>query len=253
MPPPALNFLAATGRLGSFVARVAAHGATGRWYLKQILAQTVQVILRTFLPVMAVIAPFGMIVGVQGKAILELFGAHTTLPSMVAILMLREVAPLMSGIMLCLQAGSGFAGELGTMRVKEEIDATEMMSVDPLTYVLIPRLLAIVIAGPILYTLAAAVGVAGGWIASVGPNLSSGTFYTTMFQFLGPIDILGGAIKTLVFGFIAGSISLFEGFHATKGARGVALSTNRAVVVTVLLCVVTNYFLSSALYGAHSG
>lgn len=253
MPPKALGFFGATGRLGLFLASAVQHAARSRWYFDQLLEQTARVILRSFLPIMAVTAPFGMIVGVQGKAILELFGAHTTLPSLVAILMLREVAPLMAGIMLCLQSGSGFAGELGTMRVKEEIDATEIMAVDPVAFQVVPRILAITIAGPILYTLAAAVGVAGGWIASVGPNLSTGYFFDSMFNFLGPMDLLGGAIKTTVFGFVAGSVSCWQGYHSERGARGVARSTNRAVVWTVLLNVVLNYFLSSALYGVIGG
>ena len=249
MPPKALGFFGATGRLGLFLARVSTHAATSRWYFDQILEQTARVIFRTFVPIIAVIAPFGMIVGVQGSAILDLFGAHTTLPSLVAMLMLREVAPLMVGIMLCLQSGSGFAGELGTMRVKDEIDATEIMAVDSIALQVIPRILAITVAAPVLYTIAAGVGVAGGWIASIGPNLSSGFFFSSMFDFLGPMDLLGGAIKAVAFGFVAGCVSCWQGYHSERGARGVARSTNRAVVLTVLLNVVMNYFLSSALYG----
>ncbi len=248
-PARVLNVLVGTGRIGLFVVTLVKACTTGRWYVGQIIQRSVEVILRCFLPVMAVTAPFGMIIGVQGSAILKLFGAHLTLPSLVVMLMLREIAPLMAGIMLALQAGSGFAGELGTMRVKEEIDASEIMSVDPLVFQVIPRILAITLAGPVLYTLAGAIGIAGGWFASVGDQISHGTFMANMFDFLGPMDILGGAIKTSVFGFTAGVISCYHGFNATRGARGVAQSTNRAVASTVLLNVVLNYFLSSALYG----
>lgn len=248
-----LSWLQGTGRLGLFVADVGLQIKDGRFYLGQVIDQGMRVILRCFLPILAVTGPFGMIVGVQGNAILKLFGAHMTLPSLISLLMLREVSPLMVGIMLSLQSGSGFAGELGTMRVKEEIDATEMMGINPSLYHVLPRILAITVAGPILYALSGAIGVSGGALVAIGENISFGAFFYKMTDFLSVMDILGGAIKTTAFGFVAGTISCYHGFYSERGARGVARSTNRAVVSSVLLIVVMNYFLSSALYGFSGG
>jgi phospholipid/cholesterol/gamma-HCH transport system permease protein len=222
----------------------------GHLYVRECLFQATRVIARTIVPTCAMRFPFGMIIGLQGYSILDLFGAHITLPSLLAIMMLREVAPVMTGVMLALQAGSGAAGELGTMQVKQEIDATEIMAVDPVAFHVLPRMFAIVVTGPVLFTIGGAIGLVGGYVAVVGDVISHGTFMSNLWTFLTLADVWGGVAKALAFGLIVAVVCCYEGFYSGRGARGVGAASNRAVVTSVLLIVVSNYFLSSAIYGA---
>lgn len=244
------NAVAAVGRRGLFTVSLIAVWAAGPRYFRRILEETNRTIWRCVLPVCAVAGPFGMVIALQGSVIVEVFGAQTTLPSLLVIIVLREIGPLVAGLMLALQAGSGYAGELGTMRVKEELDALNLMGVHPLAFQVFPRVAAITLAAPVLCIFAGAAGILAGRFGVISTGqVSPAVFNEEMFAFMRGMDIWGGLVKAGCFGLIIGIVCCFEGYSAGKGARGVAEATNRGVIVSVLLIVACNYLLSSILYG----
>ena len=134
--------LAGIGRFGIFAGRVGWRACTPTWEIRQIARQTWLVTLRCLLPVVAVVFPFGMVMALQGLEIFELFGAQRLLSSLVSVAVFRELSPVLASVLVAAQGGSAFAAELGAMRIREELDATEIMAIDPLRVHVVPRVLA---------------------------------------------------------------------------------------------------------------
>jgi len=198
-----------------------------------------------------IVAAFGAVVALQGLEIFKIFGTEAMLPSLVVVAILREAAPTFAGIMMAAQAGSSVAAELAVMKVKEEIDATEVMSVDALRFHVLPRIVGLFFAAPVLTVLAGAGGIASAWVVTVKiAGVSSGTFRENMFGFIKTADVLGCLAKAALYGLMIGVIATYQGVNAGRGARGVGEAANRAVVVAIVCIVVANYILTSALFGA---
>jgi phospholipid/cholesterol/gamma-HCH transport system permease protein len=137
------------------------------------------------------------------------------------------------------------------MRIKEELDATEVMAVDALKFHAVPRVIALTIACPLLNIVGSVAGVAGGYVTAVFiKGESGGIFLAELWSFMGPIDLYGGIVKTTVFGLVIGLISCYHGYRATGGAAGVGKAVNDTVVHSVVAFITLNYFLTSALFGA---
>ncbi len=179
------------GQLGGFGGRVLRSFVAGRWSMSEFTAQAATVASRCFLPVVLTIGPFGAVIGVQGMAILELFTAHRLLSSLLSIFMIRELGPVLAAVLVAAQAGSSFAAELGAMRIKEEIDATEVMAVDPIGWHVVPRVLAMALVVPLLTTVANAFGVLGGYTVAVGLyGQSHGVFVAHLAENIAVYDLL---------------------------------------------------------------
>jgi len=200
------------------------------------------------LPVLAIVVPTGMVTTLQSLHVFDMFGAQRLLSSLLAEAIFRELSPTLVSIMVASQAGSAVSGEIGTMRVKEEIDAMEVMAVDPFQYVIVPRLLALAIMVPVINAIASFSGILGGYAVAVGlKGLNSGVFIANLFSFTQMSHIWGGMFKACVFGVIVGLISCYKGYHVSGGALGVGKAANTTVVHSILLIVCVNYFLTSAL------
>jgi phospholipid/cholesterol/gamma-HCH transport system permease protein len=157
---------------------------------------------------------------------------------------------VLASVLVAAQGGSSFAAELGAMRIKEELDATAVMAVDPLRVHVAPRLLAAMLATPVLNLAGSIAGIAGGWMVAVmfkGEN--SGVFMTNMWTLTQPSDLFGGLFKTFVFGTMIGLVATYYGYNATGGAAGVGRAVNDTVVIAVTSFIVVNYFLTSAMFG----
>lgn len=232
-----------------FVGRVVWRMATPPWNTADFARHAVQVTLRCLAPVVAVTFPFGMVIALQGLTIFDLFGAQRLLPSLITVAVLRELAPVLASVLVAAQGGSAYAAELGAMRIKEELDATEVMAVDALRWHVAPRVAALVLACPLLDLAGACAGLAGGFVMAVcvqGEN--AGVFLANLWAFTQPFDLVGGLIKTMVFGFIIGITACFHGFHAAGGAAGVGRGVNDTVVHAALGFFVANYLLTSAFF-----
>lgn len=241
--------LARLGRFAMFAGAVARRAVTPPWNAADFFRHTWTVSVRCIGPVTAVTFPFGMVLALQGLAIFDLFGAQRLLPSLISVAVVRELSPVLASVLVAAQGGSAFAAELGAMRIKEELDATEVMAVDSLRWHVVPRVLALVVACPVLNTVGTVAGLAGGYVMAVGiKGEPGGVFLANLWSLSGPFDVVGGTLKTIVFGALIGLIAAWHGFHATGGAAGVGRGVNDTVVHAVLAFFVANYVMTSAMF-----
>ncbi|MDC0036901.1 ABC transporter permease [bacterium] len=202
------------------------------------------------LPITIITSSFiGMAFTLQIVREFEKFGANYMLGGIVGLAVWRELGPLLTGVAVSARIGAAIASELGTMRVTEQIDALKALSQDPVKYLVVPRIVSVMIMMPLLVGVADVVGFMSGFAVGVPlGNLNPNAYFSSAEQMLGPFDIIGGLIKALIFGFIIGLISCFQGLQAKAGAKGVGESTTRAVVYSLISIFVMNYFLSYVLF-----
>ena len=245
-----MESLAAIGRFTGFSFQVFKRLALGPWFLSSTWKHCWTVFLRCLGPVVAVVFPFGMVMAVQGLAIFEMFGAHRMLSSLIATAVLRELSPVLASVLVAAQGGSSFAAELGSMRIKEEVDATEVMAVDSLSWHVVPRVLALVIATPMLNLAGSVAGIGGGFFTAVFvKGEQAGVFLAELWSLARPVDVFGGLIKTTIFGLLIGLVACYQGYNARGGAAGVGRAVNDTVVYAVLVFISANWVLSSVLFG----
>jgi len=159
-----------------------------------------------------------------------------------------ELAPVLTALMMAGRAGAGIATELGTMRISEQIDALESMAVNPVQFLVLPRLVAGMLMAPILTLLFFVIGMTGAYfVAVVGENVDHGQFVLHTRDILLPLDIVQGLIKSVVFGLLVILIGCYQGYNAHGGGRGVGLGTTRAVVYGSVIVLMSDYFLSQIL------
>jgi phospholipid/cholesterol/gamma-HCH transport system permease protein len=162
---------------------------------------------------------------------------------------IQELGPVLAAVLVAAQAGSSFAAELGTMRIKEEIDATEVMAVDAVGWHVAPRLLAMAAVVPLLVVIANFFGIFGSYCVAVGLyDQPHGVFMAHLTENIGTYDLLCSAFKGLFFGLLIGLIATFKGFYATGGAEGIGRAVNDTVVWSVMYILMFNYLLSSLLF-----
>ncbi len=190
----------------------------------------------------------GMIFALQMVSLLQPFQAEIGVGAAVAVALGRELAPIITTLMLIAKNGSAMAAELGTMRVTEQIDAMESMSVLPVHYLVVPRVIASVIVFPILTLLAGMVGVAGAYvIATRLYGIDAASYADYMFNVLKPKDIYSGMIKGAVMGFIVSSISCFFGLSVAPGAKGVGDGATKAVVASSVAILLADYVMATVM------
>lgn len=192
----------------------------------------------------------GMVLAYQSYGALKSYGAEIMVGPMVALSMTKELGPVLTGLMVAGRAGSGMATELGTMKVTEQIDALETMSVNPIKYLVSPRLLAGLFMLPLLIILVDVVGMFGGYF--VGVNLlgiNSGVYIDSTTNMLVVEDIFYGIKKGFVFGLIISLSACYYGYNTTGGAAGVGRSATNAVVMGCVLILIFNYLLTSMMEG----
>jgi phospholipid/cholesterol/gamma-HCH transport system permease protein len=199
--------------------------------------------------VISLIAVFtGAVLAVQADYTLSKFGATAFTGPAVALSLIRELGPVLTALMIIGRAGSAITAEIGIMRITEQIDALRSMAVDPIRYLMAPRILAGFIATPLLTGWFIFIGIVGGYIVSTGLlGLSSGTFITQMESAVTSIDVYSGFIKAAVFGLIFGWVSCYKGYYCGFGAVGVNKATTQAVVAASVAVLVVDYFLTAIL------
>ncbi|MEW6356318.1 MAG: ABC transporter permease [Planctomycetota bacterium] len=244
------DLINAFGRVGGFGVRAFRHALSPPFFWRETVEQMDSLGFRCLIPVVAVLAPLGAVVSLQGLLILRIFGAEPLISSLIAASVFRELSPGIASLMVAAQAGSSMAAELGTMRVKDEIDAQEVMAVNPFKYLIVPRIIAGTLMTPVLNVVGVATGVFGGYVIAVQMRgVSHGVFMSNLYNFLRPADLVQGIVKAGVFGFIISLLSCYHGFHASGGAAGVGRAANCSVVRSILCILVANYVLTSAFLG----
>ena len=190
----------------------------------------------------------GMVLGLQGYYTLRKFGSEGLLGSAVALSLIRELGPVLSALMVTGRGGSALTAEIGIMRIGEQIDSLESMGIDPVKFLVAPRLLGAVLSVPLLTAVFDVVGILGGYL--VGVNLlgvNAGAFFGQMEASVEWKDIVNGFIKSVAFGLIIAWICTFKGYYTERGAEGVSQSTTSAVVLSSVLVLVGDYVLTSVL------
>lgn len=177
---------------------------------------------------------------------------QVNMESMVGVTMLlavtRELAPVLTALMVTGRVGSAMATELGTMRVTEQIDAMEVMAVDPLHYLVVPRVVASALMVPVLCSLFVLVAVLGSYVVAIPVlGIDEGAYAARMWLFVDPFDIRHGIIKAIVFGVVLAVVGCYKGYNASGGARGVGMATTQAVVIGSISIFVLDYLLTSGL------
>ncbi len=191
----------------------------------------------------------GMVFTIQVAREFIYFGAGTAVGGVLGLALTRELAPVLTAVVLAGRVGSAFAAEIGTMRVTEQIDALYILKTDPIDYLVIPRVLACCIMLPILTILSLIMGMAGGLlIATSLYNIPQSVFLDSARNFLGLWDLVSAALKAMVFGGLIAVIGCSWGLTTTGGAKGVGQSTTAAVVISLLAIFISNFFLSWLMF-----
>ncbi len=201
-------------------------------------------------PIVALTLLFtGMVLSVQIAGELTKYGADFTVGGIVAIGMGRELGPVLCGVVLAGRVGAAITAEIGTMRVTEQIDALRCLAVNPVGYLVVPRLLACMAMLPLLNVFGVIIGVGGGMIvASLTHGVSSYVFMHSIDTFCVPSDLYIGMIKSVIFGMIVALVGCDRGMTCTAGAEGVGRATTQAVVYAIIMLFAANYLLSSILF-----
>lgn len=191
----------------------------------------------------------GMVFAHQSSRAFEMFDAESLVGPTVALVLTRELAPVFSALMVTMRAGSAMCTELGTMRVTEQVDALETMAVNPVQYLLVPRILAGLFMVPVLTLLFDSSGILGAYAVSVGTKgVSAGTFIARTQQWLDPVDVYEGLIKGAVFGLSVTLVCCFKGFNASGGAKGVGKATTEAMVSSALSIFILDFIVGVLLH-----
>lgn len=216
---------------------------------RAIAAQVVRVGVEG-LPVVLLTAVFtGAVLALQTYLGFQRFHAEAYVGSVVALSMLRELAPVLTGLMVAGRSGSAMAAEIGSMRVTEQIDALVALATDPVQYLFVPRILAGIVVLPMLVVLANAFGIGGGYLVAVRLLGANPVVYLeNTFQFLALDDLWAGLVKAAVFGFLLTLIGCQQGYDTKGGAEGVGRSTTAAVVLGSLAILVSDFFLTKVLF-----
>jgi phospholipid/cholesterol/gamma-HCH transport system permease protein len=183
------------------------------------------------------------------------YGAGDLVGGIVALSIIKEIGPILSGVVVAARAGSAMTAEIGSMKVTEQIDALRAMGISPIEYLIVPRVIASIIVMPMLTLLANLAGIIGGAIVAASLGVSWSAYFTSVQQLLDPdgSDITKGLAKTIVFGILIVLVGCREGLATSGGAAGVGNSTTRSVVLAIILIFVANFLLSYLIFNPRAG
>lgn len=247
-----LAFLSATGRLALFTLTAISHCFRPPIYVNLILRQFVDIGYYS-LPVVGLTAIFiGMVLALQlHTGFNRIAGGESAIAQVVVLGMTRELGPVIAGLMVAGRIGAAIAAEVGTMRVTDQIDALSTLSTNPYKYLVVPRLLAGVVALPALVLVADCIGVFGGFlVATYKFGFNPAAYLQNTADFLRTDDVVSGLIKSAVFGFLISLMGCYTGYHSKGGAQGVGAATTYAVVSASVLILTFDYILSALLFSS---
>jgi phospholipid/cholesterol/gamma-HCH transport system permease protein len=201
------------------------------------------------LPIVLLVGAFtGMVMSIQSVYAFRQFGLESFSGGTTGKALSLELGPVLTSLMLAGRAGAGIATELGTMRITEQIDALESMAVNPVQYLVLPRVIAAMIVTPILALLFFVIGMGGAWlVAVVFEHVDQGQWIANVREIVAPLDVIQGLIKSVFFGFLVALVGCYQGFNATGGGRGVGMGTTRAVVIASVSTLIVDFFLTNVL------
>lgn len=234
------------GQLGLSLVKAARHPRTIRWHDTLLIAEEVGV---NALPIVALLSFLvGVIMAFQSAVALRQFGAEIFVANMIGLSVLREMGPLMTAIILAGRSGSAFAAEIGTMKVREEVDALKTMGLEPVRFLVVPRVIAGLTMTPVLTVFADLLGVMGGSVVMLSLGFPLITFFHQLQLAVSYGSLVGGLVKALAFGILIAAIGCLRGLQTQTGASAVGLSTTHAVVSGIILIVITDGIFTVIYY-----
>ena len=239
-------FVERVGAIARFLVRLIALIPAGLLRFRLIVAQVYNAGALSLVIIMTSGLFVGMVLGLQGFETLQNFGAAEAVGVLVATSLVKELGPVVAGLLFASRAGSAMTAEIGLMKTTEQISAMEMMAVNPVARIVAPRFWAGIISMPLLAAIFSVMGVFGGWLVAVKLlGVDNGTFWSQMRAAVEFDDVREGLIKGVVFGIACSLIAVFEGYHAEPTAEGVGRATTRTVVVSAVLTLVLDYLLTA--------
>ncbi len=244
-----IAMLASIGAIVLFAGTALSHLLRPPFYLKE-FGQALLFIGYFSLPVVGLTALFtGGALALQIYAGGARFNAETVVPSIVAIGIVRELGPVLGGLMVAGRVSASIAAELGTMKVTEQIDALVTLSTHPMKYLAVPRILAATLVMPVLVFIGDAIGIMGGFLVGVYRlDFNAAAYMTNTIDFLEPWDVISGLLKAAVFGFIVALMGCYHGMTSGRGAQGVGRATTNAVVSASVMILAANFVLTELFF-----
>ena len=246
-------FLEWLGGISTFFGRTVAAAVRPPYEFREFVRQLDEIGTRSLPLVGAAGAAIGVVLAMQTRSTLARFGADSLLPSMIAIAVVRELGPVITGLMVAGRIGAGLAAEIGAMRVTEQIEALEVSAINPFRYLIAPRIAACIVAMPLLTAYCDFLALAGGYgAASITMQTSVRLYFDASMQILKFVDVVPSLAKTAVFGFLIGTIGCYHGYSTRGGTAGVGRAATFSVVLSSLMVILSDVLLvriSQTLFG----
>jgi phospholipid/cholesterol/gamma-HCH transport system permease protein len=242
------NFVATVGAITLFFGRTAAQIPRALTRPSLIIDQVHNAGALSLVIIMTCGLFVGGVLGLQGYDLLQRFGSEDALGTAAALALIKELGPVVTALLFAGRAGTALASEIGLMRATDQLTAMEMMAVDPIRRVVVPRFIGGLIALPLLTIIFIAIGIFGVQVVGVQIlGVDSASFWSQMRSAVGISDIMEGVIKGCVFGFACSLIAVYEGYTAMPTAEGVGRATTRTVVTSAVLVLIFNYMLTAVM------
>ncbi len=245
------NLLAQVGARGLFLLRILAGIPALLGHMKLFVQQLYAVGAQTLTIIAVSGMAVGMVLGLQMYNILVDISAENTLGHVVALSLVRELGPVLTGLLFAGRAGSALTAEIGLMKATDQLAGMEMMAVDPVKRIIVPRFVAGLFSMPMLAAIFSAIGILGSYFVGVDLlGVDEGAFWSRMQAQVDPYgDVLNGVIKSLVFGLLVTWIAVYEGYHATATTEGVSQATTRTVVHSAFAILGMDFILTGLMFG----
>jgi len=244
-----LAFLEQVGAIGIFLYDVLRWLPRRPFFTRELFKQMDFIGIRSSTVILLTGMFTGMVTALQSHYGFRLFGAESLVGSTTALGLLRELGPVLAALMVTARAGSAMSAEIGTMRVTEQIDALTVMGVNPVQYLIIPRIIAAIVMLPMLTLVFDAIGMIGSWIVGVKLlGIDEGMFMSRIVEYVDYEDLNSGLIKAAVFGAILAIVGCYKGFTTSGGAEGVGKATTYSVVISAVSILVADYILTALMF-----
>jgi phospholipid/cholesterol/gamma-HCH transport system permease protein len=219
------------------------------WPLGEFVSQMWFLAKVTTIPVILISIPFGMIISLHVGSFLTQLGSQAHMGAAMVLAVVREEAPVATALMIAGAGGSAMCADLGSRRIRDEIDAMEVLGINPMHRLVMPRILAAMVVAVLLNAIVSIAGILGGWFFAVVVQGGTTSSYLSSFNELSQIaDLWMALFKALVFGFVGGTVACYKGFFAKGGPKGVGDAVNQAVVITFLLLFFLNFILTATYF-----
>ncbi|HEX8100355.1 MAG TPA: ABC transporter permease [Actinomycetota bacterium] len=244
-----VNFVEEAGRMFA-VGLEALHTLFRRpWPVQEFLDQMWFLAKVTTVPVILISIPFGMVISLHVGSFLTQLGSQAHMGAAMVLAVVREEAPVATALLIAGAGGSAMCADLGSRRIRDEIDAMEVLGIDPVQRLIMPRIMAAMVVAILLDAIVSVAGIAGGWWFAVVAQHGTTSAYFNSFNELSQIpDLFMALLKAMLFGFVGGMVACYKGFYTKGGPKGVGDAVNQAVVITFLLLFFMNFILTAVYF-----